>query len=316
MRAAVAERYGPPEVVHITDLPRPEPTAEQVLVRVVAAAVTSGDARIRGARFPKGFGPFARAVFGITGPRRPVLGGTYSGVVEAVGHKVRDLSPGDAVCGMTGTRMGAHAEHLVVRAAKVARRPDDVGDDQAAGILFGGSTALHFLRDKATVRPGTTVLVNGASGAIGTSAVQLARRFGGEVTAVTSTRNVELVRRLGAAHVIDYTRHGPGTTGERFDLVLDTVGNLSIDSGRRLLAPGGRLLLAAAGLGDTVRARGDIAAGPAPERVADFTYLVGLVASGDLEVVVESLPFDDIVEAHRRVDSGHKVGNLVVHPGA
>ncbi|MBB5788229.1 NAD(P)-dependent alcohol dehydrogenase [Jiangella mangrovi] len=315
MKAAVNDRYGPPDVVRVADVPRPEPKADQVLVRVHTAAVTSGDARLRAARFPAGFAPFARLAFGVVRPRRKVLGSAYSGVVEAVGSAVTRLRPGDRVCGMAGARMGAHAEYVAMPAEKVAVMPDGVSHDDAAGVLFGGTTALFFLRDKGHVAAGQSVLVNGASGAIGTSAVQLARHFGATVTGVTSGANAELVTRLGAAHVVDHTRHDVTRTAERYDLVLDTVGNLSIKVGRPLLTPSGRLLLAVGSFGDTLRARGNVVAGVAPERRADYEFLLGLVAAGELTVVVDQVyDLADAAEAHARVDTGHKVGNVLLHP--
>lgn len=317
MKAAVVERYGAPEVAQIREVPTPRPGKGRVLVRVHAAAVTSADGRIRAARFPRGFGPMARLAFGVRRPRRPILGGVFSGVVEEVGPGVTDVSVGETVCGMTGVGMGTHAELVVARADKLARKPAEVSHADAAGLLFGGSAALHFLHDR--VRPGDRVLVNGASGAIGTAAVQLARRLEGVVTGVCSAANADLVRDLGAEAVIDYRTTPLTEVSERFDVVLDTVGNVSIADGRALLKPGGRLLLAVAGLGATLRASltpGDaVFAGPAPESPEAFTQLLDLVASGDLRVVVEqTLPLADIAEAHRRVDSGHKVGNLVVVP--
>lgn len=314
MQAAVCERYGPPEVVRVLDVPQPEPRADQVLVRVRAAAVTSGDARIRAARFPGGFAVPARLAFGVRRPRRPILGSAFSGEVEAVGDRVPHLAPGDQVCGMTGTAMGAHAEHLVVPATRLVTVPAGVGHDDAAGVLFGGTTAWNFLR-KAAVGPGTTVLVNGASGAVGTNAVQLARHLGATVTGVCSAANTDLVRRLGAEEVVDHAERDVAAIGERFDVVVDAVGNLDIGSGRRLLRPGGRLVLGVATLGQLLRARGDVIAGSAPERAEDFETLVGLVASGELEVVVEqAFALGDIVAAHARVDTGRKVGNVLVCP--
>ena len=315
MRAAVVDRYGPPEVVGIADVPRPVPRADEVLVRVAAAAVSSGDARIRGARFPKGFGPFARLALGVFRPRKRILGGTFSGTVAAVGADVTGVSPGDEVCGMTGVRMGVHAEYVAVPAERVVRKPAEVTHEEAAGLLFGGTTALYFLRDKAAVRPGQSVLVNGASGAIGTNAVQLAKHFGATVTAVTSAPNASLVTGLGADRVIDHTSTDLTTVTDRFDVVLDTVGNLSPSSGRRLLTDDGVLLLAVAGLWDTVRARGDVKAGSAPERAEDFELLLGMAARGELAVVIDQVDdLDGIVTAYRRVDSGRKVGNVIVRP--
>jgi NADPH:quinone reductase-like Zn-dependent oxidoreductase len=315
MRAAVVDRYGPPEVVRVAELPRPEPRAGEVLVRVRAVAVTSGDARIRSARFPTGFGSLARVMFGLVRPRRPILGMSFSGVVEVVGSRVGDFAPGDEVCGMTGSRMSAHAEYVAVAAKKLARKPSGVTHEDAAGLLFGGTTALFFLRDKASVGSGTSVLVNGASGAVGTNAVQLAKHFGATVTGVASGANASLVLTLGADRVIDYTSGDLTTTAERFDVVLDTVGNLSIASGRRLLRTGGVLLLAVASLGDMLRARGQVIAGTSPERVDDFQLLLGLLADGKITVVHDRIyDLDDIVEAYRRVDSGRKVGNVIVRP--
>lgn len=315
MRAAVVERYGGPEHVQVVEVPRPKPKAGEVLVRVRAAAVTSGDARIRGARFPKGFAVPARLAFGLRRPRRPVLGGSFSGVVEEVGAKVTGWVPGDEVCGMTGMRMGTHAELVAVPAKRLARKPAGVSHDDAAGVLFGGTTALFFLRDKASVGPGMTVLVNGASGAVGSNAVQLARHFGATVTGVTSAANAQLVKELGAARVIDHTAQHVASLDERFDVVLDTVGNLSIATGRRLLTERGVLLLAVAGLGEMLRARGDVAAGTSGERAEDFELLLRMVADGDLRVVHDQdFALDDIVAAYRRVDSGRKVGNVLVHP--
>lgn len=314
MRAAVVRSYGGPEVVQVRELPRPEAGPGQVRIRVVAAAVTSGDARIRAARFPPGFGPFARLAFGVLRPRRRVLGSTFSGVVEAVGPGVVDLVVGTRVCGMTGMAMGAHAEYLVAGADRVTPVPEPVSHEDAAGVLFGGTTALHFLRDKAAVGPGTTVLVNGASGAVGTNAVQLAVHLGGKVTGVCSAANRDLVLGLGAERVIAYDVEEVSQAG-RFDVVLDTVGNLTIASGRQLLGPGGVLALAVAGLGQTLRARGDVVAGSAPERVTDYERLLGMVADGTLRVVTDRvLALDEVVEAHRMVDSGRKRGNVLVRP--
>jgi NADPH:quinone reductase-like Zn-dependent oxidoreductase len=300
-------------MVRIVEVPRPEPAAGEVLVRAAAAAVTSGDARIRGARFPAGFGLATRLLFGFRGPRRHVLGTCVAGVVEAVGSKVEVFSPGDEVCGMTGVKLGAHAEYVALSATRLVRKPPEVSYEDAAGVLFGGSTALWFLRDKASVQPGSSVLVNGASGAVGTNAVQLAAHFGATVTGVTSAANAELVTRLGAERIIDHSKVDVAAVGDRFDVVLDTVGNLSIESGRGLLRDGGVLVLAVAGLWETIRARGNVVAGAAPERAEDFELLVRLVADGQLTVVHDqTFDLDHLVEAHRLVDSGHKVGNVVV----
>ena len=315
MRAAINDRYGPPDVARVTDVPKPRVRDGQVLVRVEATAVTSADARIRGANFPAGFAVVSRLLFGIRRPRRRVLGSAFSGVVSEVGAKAEGHAVGDEVCGMVGFAMGAHAEYVAVAAKRAVRKPASVSHEDAAGVLFGGTTALHFLRTVAQVRPGATVLVVGASGAIGTNAVQLAEHMGATVTAVTSTPNVALVRDLGADHVIDYTATDLASVAERFDVVLDTVGTFTPATGRRLLTPDGVLVLVVASLGDNIRARGNVKAGVAAERPADFEYLVRLVADGDLRVVLDTVGgLDEIADAYKRVDSGHKVGNVVIRP--
>jgi NADPH:quinone reductase-like Zn-dependent oxidoreductase len=298
--------------VSVADVPAPVPKRKEVLVRVVATAVTAGDARIRGGRFPRGFGVPARLALGFRGPRRPVLGVLFSGVVEAVGADVGDLAPGDEVSGMTGVRMGAHAELVAVPAARAVRKPAEVSHEDAAGVLFGGTTALHFLRG---VGRGTSVLVNGASGAVGTNAVQLAKHLGATVTAVTSGANADLVTGLGADRVIDYTTTPLAGVTERFDVVLDAVGTLSPATGRRLLVDDGVLALAVATLAEMVVPRRWVRAGPGPERAEDVAFLLERVAKGELSVVVdEVVDLDGIVAAYRRVDSGRKVGNLIVRP--
>lgn len=315
MRAAVVDRYGGPEAVRVVEVPSPAAGKGEVLVRVTAAAVTSGDARIRAASAPRGFGSLVRLAFGVRGPRRQVLGGSLAGVVAEVGPGVAGFRPGDRVCAMTGIRMGAHAEFAVVPVARVVQVPAEVSDADAAGVLFGGTTALHFLR-KGRVGAGSTVLVNGASGAVGTNAVQLARNLGATVTAVTSGANAPLVTRLGAADVIDYNAQpvsGLAERGDRFDMVLDTVGNLDIKGGRQLLREGGTLGLVVATLGQMMRARGNVMAGSSGEKADDFAELLALVASGVLTVVHDqAFPLEQIADAYHRVDSRHKVGNVIV----
>lgn len=317
MKAAVVDRYGPPEVVRITDRPRPRPTRDTVLVRVSAAGVNSGEARIRGARFPAGFGLLGRLGIGMRGPRRSILGVTLAGTVEALGDGVTQFAVGDRVAGFTGMRMGAHAEYAVAPARSLARIPDGVADTDAAAIAFGGTTAHWFLHDRATLTRGDTVLVIGATGAVGSAAVQLAAHAGAEVTAVGSSRNADLARRLGAAHHIDYAQTPVTTIRERFDIVIDTTGTIDRSAGLRLLAPGGRLALIVASLGDMIRARGPVIVGTSPERGSDVATLLDLVARGKLDpltTVVGGL--DALPEAYRLIDGGHKVGALVIEPGA
>lgn len=319
MHAVVVDRYGPPEVARLREVPIPVAGAGEVLVRVVAAAVTSGDARLRSGVFPSGFAVPGRLAMGIRGPRARILGAAFSGEIAALGSGVGGLAVGDRVSGMAGSRMGAHAEYLVTKPSRLVATPASLSHDAAAAVLFGGTTALDFLQNKARLAAGSAVLVNGASGAVGTSAVQLARHLGAEVTGVTSARNADLVRRLGAARVIDYREtalEALSGKGERFDVVFDTVGTLNAASGRPLLSDGGVLLLAVAGLGEILSARGPVKAGMASESRELVAEMLRLAAEGVLDPVVESSrPLEEIVDVYRRIDSGRKVGNIVVRPG-
>lgn len=315
MMAALIDSYGPPEVITVGTAPIPAPRPGEVLVRVQAAAVTSGDARIRAARFPPGFGLLARLGIGLRRPRAKVPGMVFAGQVEQLGAGVTGFVVGERVAGMTGARLGAHAQYVAVPVAALAATPDEVADVDAAGVLFGGSTALYFLRDRARLRAGQSVLVNGASGAVGSSAVQLAVQLGARVTAVSSAGNHPLVRKLGAERVVDYRSVPVAELEERFDLVFDAVGNLRRAAGLRLLTPDGALVLAVASLAETVTARGRVFAGSAPERSEDFAFLLDLVARGALDPLVETLGgLEALPEAHRRIDTGRKTGNLVILP--
>lgn len=288
MLAAVVDRFGSPDVVKVREVPMPgPPKAHEVLVRVEAAAVTAGDARVRAARFPAGFGLVARPAVVFRGPRVRILGSSISGVVDRVGADVSEFSPGDEVAGMTGARMRAHADFALAPVASLARKPEKVSHSDAAGIIFGGTTALYFLRDRAKVTAGESVLVNGASGAVGSAAVQLARHFGGVVTAVASARNRDFLLRIGAEHVVDYAATPIDTLADRFDVVLDTVGNISRSLGLKLATDQGRVALVAASLKDTIRAGGRVFADVAPERADDIDLLLRLLDSGEIDAVTE-----------------------------
>lgn len=322
MRAAVVPAYGPPEVVRIVSLPSPEPGPGEVRIRIEATTVSAGDARVRGLRVPRGYGPFARAALGWSGPRQPILGTELAGTVDALGPGVSGWSPGDPVVAFLGGKFGCHAELRVVAASSLVRRPPALGAEAAASLLFGGTTALDFLR-RGRLVAGESLLVNGASGAVGVAAVQLGRHLGARVTAVASAGNAELVRSLGATHVVDH-RTEDFTGGEaRYDVILDAAGTAPFPRARRVLAEGGRLLQVLSTLGETIlgplqalgtsrRVLGGVA-GDSPELVRD---LVALAAAGTLRPVIHrTVPLDDIVEAHRLVDGGHKRGSVVVTPG-
>lgn len=315
MRAAVVDRYGPPAAATITELADPEPGRDQVVVRVSAAAVTSGDARIRGGRFPAGMGVPARLALGLRGPHARVLGMAVSGTVETLGGAVAGLAVGDEVAGMTGPRMGAHAELVAVEAKRLVRKPSAVSHDAAAAALFGGATAWHFLHDVAKLRAGQDVLVIGASGAVGTSAVQLAKLAGATVTGVASDRNAALLRQLGEDEHVDYAATDPLSLGRRFDVIIDAVGTLTPQHARALVREGGTAVLAVANLWQLLQARGPIKAGTAPGSAALVGRLLPLLERGELDPVIQqALPLADIARAYEIVDSGRKVGNIIVRP--
>lgn len=246
MKAIVQQRYGSPDVLRLQEVDRPVPAHNEVLVRVHAASVNArdwhvlrGDPYLARLALPK--------VMGVRAPRRKIRGTDFAGRVEAVGSGVDRFRPGDEVYGDLGDAHGAFAEYACAPADEVEFKPANLSFAQAATIPLAGSTALTGLRDLGQVRPGQHVLVNGASGGVGTFAVQLGKAFGAAVTAVCSTRNVDLVGSLGADHVVDYTTHDFARLGQRYDVVFDLVGNRSLSDLRRVLAPGGTLVLAGGG---------------------------------------------------------------------
>jgi NADPH:quinone reductase-like Zn-dependent oxidoreductase len=262
----------------------------------------------------------SRLFFGITGPRQQILGTELAGDIEAIGKLVTRFKIGDSVFAFSGSRMGCYAEYKCIpEDGPIALKPSNLTHEEAVALPFGGTTALDFLR-RAKLQRGESVLVNGASGAVGTAAVQLAKYYGAEVTAVCSNANVELVRSLGAAHVIDYTKEDFSRSGRKYDLIIDTVGTAPPSRSRKSLTEAGRLLLVVAGLPDMVpmlwmplTSKQKIVAGPASERADDIRLLADLAEAGHYRPVIDRrYPFEQIVEAHRYVDTGRKRGSVVV----
>ncbi|MCO1594239.1 NAD(P)-dependent alcohol dehydrogenase [Micromonospora sp. RHAY321] len=243
MRAIVQDRYGPPETLTIADVEVPVPAADEVLVRVEAAALNAYDWHAM-----RGDPRVARLAMGRSRPRARIRGRDFAGRVEAVGADVRQVRPGDAVFGDLGDANGAFAEYVCVSETQVAAKPANLTPQQAAALPLAGITALMGLCDVGQVEPGHRVLINGASGGVGTLAVQLAKAFGATVTAVCSTRNVDLVRSIGADHVVDYTRDDFADDTRRHDVVFDLVGNRSLAALRRVLTPTGTLVLSGGGV--------------------------------------------------------------------
>lgn len=320
MKAAVYHRYGGPEVVEIGELPKPAPKANEVLIRVVATTVSSGDWRARSLSMPAGFNLIGPLVFGISRPRQPVLGTELAGVIEEVGASVTTFRPGDEVIAFTGAAMGCHAEYRTMPAdGAIVLKPANLSFADAATLSFGGMTALQFLR-RSQVKAGESVLVNGASGAVGVAFVQILKHAGARVTAVCGGDNASRMLALGADAVIDYTRFDFTAGSERYDVIVDTAGTAPFARVKGILKENGRLLRVLGSIADlvtgpfaTMGSTKRIVAGPAPGRKDDLRTLAELAATGNLRALIDStFPLQRIVEAHRRVDSGHKRGSVVV----
>ena len=320
MKAIVYERYGPPEVLQLKEVEKPTPKDNEVLIKTHATTVTSGDWRVRSLNVPAGFGLIMRLVFGISRPKQPILGTELAGVIESVGKDVSKFKVGDQVFAFSDAAMGCYAEYKCMpEDGAVALKPSNLTYDEAAALSFGGTTALDFFR-RGKLQSGERVLVNGASGGVGTAAVQLAKHFGADVTGVCSTANVELVRSLGASHVIDYTKEDFTQNGETYDVIVDTVGTAPFSRSKASLKEGGRLLLVLAGLPDMLQipwvsmtSSKKIIAGPATGRAEDLRFLAELAEAGEFKPVIDRrYPFEQIAEAHRYVDTGRKKGNVVI----
>lgn len=313
MLTAETRNYGPPEVIDLVERPIPQPKPGEVQVCVTAAPVTRGDARIRALDVPTGFGPILRLVFGLRGPRAKVQGMEFAGrVVTGAGDYVQ----GQRVFGITGLRGGAHAEFLCIPAkGRILPIPDSLTDAQAAAFFFGGLTAADFLIDKAALKSGERLLVNGATGSVGVAALQIARHLGAHVTAVCSAPNHDIARSLGAETVLDYRKGPPRGV---WDVVMDVAGTLPFDPA--ILSEGGRYLPVTATLGQTIgqalrpRRQGRVLTGGViTDTMACMQRLVQLHAEGAYRPVVgETLPFAQIRAAHALAGSGHARGSVVV----
>ena len=303
MKAAVCTRYGPPEVLRVEELATPVPGKNEVRIRIRATAVTSSDCYVRGLNLNLAYRMMARLALGWNAPRQPVLGMVLSGEVDSVGPDAASFEVGQRVFGFNRHRFGTYAQYVCwPEDGFLATRPANLTDEEAAAIPYGGLLALCGLR-KADVRAGQRVLIYGASGAVGTSAVQLARHFGAEVTGVCSAANVDLVTSLGATTVIDYTSEDFTEKAARYDLIFDTVGKRKSTAAlrhcRRVLTPGGACV--------------SVDDGTPKLRREDLLLLGELATKGEIRPVIDRrYPLDEIVEAHRYVDTGHKRGNVVI----
>lgn len=301
MKAVICTKYGPPEVLQIQEIPKPVPNSNQLLVKIMATAVNSGDVRVRSLDV-KGFMKLImRLVLGISKPRKPVLGTVFSGIVESVGKNVSRFKQGDKVFGMTGFQFGTYAEYITVNQnSNVLEMPVNATFEEAAAIIFGGQTAIYFLnKARMAERPFPKILIIGATGSVGTAAIQLAKHYNADITAVCSSQGLELVKSLGVSNIVLYDRQtDTGLTG-KFDIVFDAVGK----SNRKIC----KNLLNENGIFKTV------SLGYASESVAQLQLLKELFEMGSYKAVIDkTLSLDEMVEAHKYVDTGRKKGNVVI----
>lgn len=322
MKAIIYNHYGPADVLHLQEVEKPSPKDNEMLIKVHASSVTAGDCNARGFTFiPPGFGFIARLMYGLRKPKQPVLGMELSGEIVEVGKDVRRFKKGDLVFGIS-SKYGAYAEYICMpEKAGLALKPENLTCSEASSIPFGANTALYFLRDMAKLQPGQRVLIIGASGCTGVYAVQLAKYYGAEVTGVCSSHNLELVRTLGADHVIDYTREDFSQNGQAYDVILDMVpGKSSFARYQSSLKPNGLYLAGAGGLESFVQMAWTgltggkkVLAGMAPDRVENLVFLKKILETGTLKPVIDRCyPLEQTAEAHRYADTGHKRGSVVI----
>ncbi len=327
MKAVVYKEYGPPEVLRIEEVERPTPRDKEVLIKIYAAAVAVEDSMIRGSRFGTLTWLPMRLMFGLTKPKKPIPGFELAGEIVAVGGDVKRFSVGDQVFGINVKDAGAHAQYTCLAEDKVlAAKPNDKTYEEAIATI-GAIMALPALRDNGNVQSGHKVLVNGASGSVGTAAVQVAKYYGAEVTGVCSTSNMRLVKSLGADHVIDYTEEDFSEAGREYDIIFDTVGKTPFARCKRVLEPGGTYLTTVPTLSVSLQMKWtSMTSGkkamavtnayrPASDISEDLAFVARLVEEGHLSPVIDrTYPLEQIVEAHRYVDGGHKKGNVIVIP--
>lgn len=315
MKAAVYTQYGPPEVLQIKEVEKPIAKDNEILVKIKATAVNSGDWRLRKAD------PFAaRFIFGLIKPKINILGSVFSGEVERVGKNVKQFKTGDSVFGHTDMSFGAYAEYICVpENASIALKPAAISHTEAASIPFGAVTALHFIK-KAKITPGQKVLVVGASGAVGSAAVQLAKSFGATVTGVCSTSNIALVKSIGADHVIDYTKEDFTENGEMYDVIFDTVKTISVSRSLKSLNKNGIMILSAAGMSEMLQglwismtSNQKVLTGVISHTAADIIFMKELIEAGKYKPVMDkTYSLEQIAEAHAYVEKGHKKGNVAI----
>ena len=321
MKAIMIQEYGKPEMAKVCELPIPEINGNELLIAIKKTTVSSGDARIRSLNVPTGFRTLVRLVFGWQAPKKP-LGTEFSGTIEKVGANTKLFKPGDVVFGYTGHRVGCHAEFIAIsEKGCIAKIPEHLSLAQAASVSFGGMTALDFLVNKAKISKDEKLLIIGASGCVGSAALQIAKHRGAHVTGVCGKDNVNQVKELGADIVIDYSIPGVDSEFEKYDVIFDTVGVLPISLHRSRLTPQGRLVLVVGGLGTiiianliSIMSKQTILSGDTSENVEDFQTLTSLVDQHAFIPLIDSeFELEEISKAYERVDTGRKRGSVVIN---
>lgn len=302
MKAAIYQQYGSPEVLKLVELEKPQPKDNEILVKIHATTVTSGDARLRSSNFPLLALPFVRLMFGLFRPKKEILGHELAGIVEAIGKDVTQYQVGDAIIATpTMLPSGAYAEYICIPETRkkgvLGLKPENLSFREAAALPVGGMTALYLL-EKAKLNKGKKVLVYGASGSVGSFAIQIAKAYGATVTAVCSASNFEMVKSLGADHVIDYRREDYSLDAKKYDIIFDAVGKTSKNAARKVLNPGGKFV--------------SVTSITSPKQ-GHMDRLIQLAAKGKIRSFIDrNFPLSEIVAAHRHVDSGRKRGNVVI----
>jgi NADPH:quinone reductase-like Zn-dependent oxidoreductase len=327
MKAVVTTKYGPPEVLQLQEVEKPSPKDNELLIKIYATTVTAGDCEMRSLDLPLGYQLMLRLGFGITGPRSKIPGTELAGEIEATGKDVKQFEVGDQVFGSAGLGLGANAEYICLpenpgeMEGGVAIKPANMTYEEAATVPFGGRDSLHFLR-LGNIQSGQKILINGAGGSIGTFAIQLAKHYGAEVTAVDSTAKLDMLRSLGADHVVDYTQEDFTESGEVYDVIFDVVGKISFSRSAKVIAQNGTYLLAnpvsqmAPALWTRMTSNKKVLMQTASGTIADLVFLRELIEAGKLRTVIDrTFPLEQIVEAHKYVERGGKLGNVVITVG-
>jgi NADPH:quinone reductase-like Zn-dependent oxidoreductase len=323
MKAVVCTNYGSPEeVFQLKDVPKPTPKNNEVLIKVLATTANGADTRMRGAVFPSSFWLLARIALGFSGPRKKILGVELAGEIEAVGKDVTRFKKGDGIFASTGFGMGGYAEYATLpEKAEMTIKPNNMTFEEAAAVPHCALAALHYLKDKGNVHAGQKVLIYGASGSMGTFAVQIAKFLGADVTGVCSTSNVDLVKSLGADKVIDYTKEGLSDSNETYDVIFDTVGKSPFSDCVNSLKENGYYLRAVhmelspifQGLWTNITSSKKVVGGVARYSTENLNFLKELIESGKMKSAIDKrYTLEQMAEAHSYVDKGHKKGNVVI----